>query len=472
MRAAPLVLALALLAPAVLALGAPREEATFVVQVRAQVDLVPALLAAGLAPLDTLAVVPAALVRADSEQAARLARDPRVASVEPNVALQFDLSTSTTATRARPVWDPARAATVGLEAIQGDDGAFIDGAGVGVAIVDTGINGLHPDLPWKLKVAQNFLALPGGAAGEPGDPLSDAPLLFLDVPDSTPRETHGHHVAGILAGLGNGLPTAAYKGAAPGATLTSFSSATADLWFAAKAWEWIFEHGAEQSPPIRVVSNSWGIANGACDPDITLSVIQRKLVLERGITMVFSAGNSGGDGSNDNARTQFKCGYGGLIGVANYNDHDTATRDAELSSSSSRGLASDPTTWPDLSAPGVNIYSAAALNQQPPTTTYTALSGTSMSAPQVAGAVALLYDAHAGITPVQAECLIEETAHKFAADGAYATSADRRHDGSHFAKGHGLLDAHAAVLAALDLKHGVLVGAAAACASVDPITEN
>lgn len=463
MRAAA-VLALTLALPAALALVADPAAPTFVVGARDEAALLGALARAGLAPLDALESVPAALVRADARALAVLARDARVTSIEANVPLEFDLSTSTTATRARPVWDEERAQTVGLHAILDDDGNPIDGRGVGIALVDTGVNGAHPDLPWKLKVARNFLAVP--------DPLSADPLAFVDVPDSTPTATHGHHVAGILAGLGNGLPQGAYKGAAPGATLTSFSAATADFWFAAKAWDWVFAHGAEQDPPIRVVSNSWGIANGPCDPEHALSKIQRRLVLERGVTMVFSAGNSGGDGSTDNTRSQFRCGYGGLIGVANYDDLNVASREGPLSATSSRGRASDPTSWPDVSAPGTNIYGPAALNQPPPTTTYTAMSGTSMAAPQVAGALALLTQAHDGLSPAQAECLVEETAYKFADSGAYASSADRRHDGSHFAKGHGLLDAHAAVRAALDLKHGALVGAAATCAGVDPLTEN
>ena len=72
-----------------------------------------------------------------------------------------------------------------------------------------------------------------------------------------------------------------------------------------------------------------------------------------------------------------------------------------------------------------------------------------MSAPHVAGIVALMLQADGALTSAQVERILESSAYKFSDGGAYSSSADPAANGSHHAKGHGLADAYAAVLAAL-----------------------
>jgi hypothetical protein len=140
--------------------------------------------------------------------------------------------------------------------------------------------------------------------------------------------------------------------------------------------------------------------------------------------------------------------------VASYNDGQNGNRDNQLSDFSSRGKAVDPTTYPDLSAPGELITSACrpqlAICQGAPSydnRNYQTISGTSMAAPYIAGVVAQLAQANPGITPGEGEQLLEDTAHPFAAGAAYA--ADPRNPGSEtaFDKGHGLVDVQALLAA-------------------------
>ena len=441
--------------------------------------------ALGLNVLDTLRVVPAALVAGSPDALAALAGAPGVLRVETLSPVTYDLASATLASRAKAVWDDAAAASLGLAPLRDDAGNVIDGNGITVAVVDVGLNAHHPDLPYRTKVVRNLYPLSLAPNSYPSaDPFAGRVDAWIDAPATGLFTTHGNHVAGIVAGTG-AASLGKHRGAAPGASLVGFGdhgrpSASlgfpfgAGSWYYAKAWEWVYEHGHAVTPPIRVVTNSWGYAHGPCDPTITLSRLQQKLVLERGIVMVFSAGNLGGDGTANNVRTQPQCGPEGVLGVADYDDLDSGTRSGRLSASSSRGNASDNRTWPDLSAPGTAIVSAGGMGQARAGQLYFEASGTSMAAPHVAGAVALVLQAHPALGPAEVECLLEQTAHKFDAAGSggpYATGHnDSRFDGSHHARGHGLLDAHAAVVAALDLSRGHLVGAAWRCAGAHPWT--
>ncbi|HEX9969188.1 MAG TPA: S8 family serine peptidase, partial [Acidimicrobiales bacterium] len=127
-----------------------------------------------------------------------------------------------------------------------------------------------------------------------------------------------------------------------------------------------------------------------------------------------------------------------------------------LDSSSSRGLRTDPTTFPDLSAPGATITSACG-PQLPvcylhgdtgdDNREYYTIGGTSMAAPHVAGIVAQLLEADPTLTPGKIELLLEDTAYKFTAGGKYGEQVDATNpdDTTSFDKGHGLVDAKAAV---------------------------
>ena len=163
-------------------------------------------------------------------------------------------------------------------------------------------------------------------------------------------------------------------------------------------------------PPIKVTNNSYGpTGGGEFDPQSATVKLQRALAAE-GVVTVWANGNDGGDGSENLTNPPGQDPTGGVLSVASYNDLDTGTRDGELSDFSSRGQAGDPSTYPDISAPGDMITSSCrpylvicstGLDPQNgpgalDVGTFNTISGTSMAAPHIAGIVAQLSQADPG----------------------------------------------------------------------------
>jgi serine protease AprX len=115
----------------------------------------------------------------------------------------------------------------------------------------------------------------------------------------------------------------------------------------------------------------------------------------------------------------------------------------------------DPSTWPDISAPGENIVGACRAYLPVCSTglkprsgpglldlaSYNTLSGTSMAAPQIAGIVALLFQVDPSATPAEIERVLKSTAFR------YSSGAPYQHVGEYstsFDKGTGLVDTVAA----------------------------
>ena len=180
--------------------------------------------------------------------------------------------------------------------------------------------------------------------------------------------------------------------------------------------------------------------------------------MAEGVVVVWANGNDGGDGSANLSNPPGVDPIPGVISVASYNDQETGTRDGALSSFSSRGLATNPATWPDISAPGENITSscrlylpicATGLNPQNgpgllDLGTFNTISGTSMAAPHIAGIAAQLFQANPSATPAQVEDAMKSTAHKYTDGAAYepAPLGTTSYD-----KGYGLVDVVAAAQA-------------------------
>jgi serine protease AprX len=178
-----------------------------------------------------------------------------------------------------------------------------------------------------------------------------------------------------------------------------------------------------------------------------------------GVTVVFSAGNSGGDGSG--AETSLECASPtrGVICVANYDDMDMGLRSGSISPQSSRGMVGDPGTWPDISAPGSAITSTCRrtlpvcnLLGGGPDDDYATLSGTSMAAPHVSGIVAQLLQVRPSLTPRRVEDVLEDTAYQFEWGAAYERDPLNPGHTSSFEKGHGLVDVLTAIRWVLDKK--------------------
>ena len=227
--------------------------------------------------------------------------------------------------------------------------AGYDGSGVTIAVLDTGIDADHPDLAGKITAVENF----------------------SDSPDPGDRYGHGTHVASIAAGVG------------PGAELLSGKVISDDGW-GLNSWiiagmEWAASQGAD------IVNMSLG--GGATDGTDPLSEAVNQLSAEHGTLFVVSAGNDSWDYtvSSPGAATAAL-----TVGAVD--------RDDSLASFSSRGpRVMDNAIKPEITAPGVGIVAARADGTsmgRPVDELYTAASGTSMAAPHVAGAAALLAQAH------------------------------------------------------------------------------
>jgi serine protease AprX len=360
-------------------------------------------------------------------------------------------------------------ATRGLEARQtlvGANGTALNGTGVSIAVIDSGIDPTHPAFAGA-KVVRSLKSVCL-------DESSTDTNCIMDVPSGVDTDTvslggHGTHVSSIAAGrsvtLSDGTTV---SGAAPEAKIVSLSTGTAVVILSAdSSLNWVLEHHTKpcgeavpvaQCPAIKVVNNSYGPQGGGkFDPESATAKLQRQLVKE-GVVMVWAAGNDGGDGSKSLTNPPAQDPTGGIISVASYNDQGTGTRSGPVSAFSSRGVKTDPLTWPDISAPGENIVGAcrayllicsSGLKPQSgpgilDVGSYNTLSGTSMAAPQITGIVALLFQTNPTATPAEIEKALKSTALHYSNGapyqqvGGYLTSFD---------KGTGLVDTVAAAKA-------------------------
>lgn len=415
----------------------------------------------GLTPLRDLKRIAVTIARGTPSQVQFAARQPGVTYVEGNQPIEFHLGSSHEATRSEEA-----------SASLARDGRTLDGAGVSVAVIDSGIDPTHPfftDSDGESIVVANLKHVCGVIVSEPGNCFVDVgPLVDTDTASAG---GHGTHVNGIVAGqrvdLANGEQL---RGAAPGARLVSLSMGAGLVIINAHlGLEWVLENHAapcgvgispEQCPPIKAVNNSYGpVGGGEFDPNGAAVKLQRALAAE-GVVTVWSNGNGGGDGSTNQSNPAGQDPTLGVISVASYFDENTGTRDGVLSEYSSRGDKQRPPTWPDISAPGQSITSACRpylaicstgsdpQNGAGPTDigAYNTISGTSMAAPHIAGIVAQLFQADPTATPAELEHALKSTAYRYTDGAAYQTVGDDSGSfPSSFDKGAGLVDVAAAV---------------------------
>ena len=383
-----------------------------------------------------------------------VAEDDAIEALEANRRLKLFTETSHKATRGQEVLDGA---------ITMPDGSTIDGSGIGVAVVDSGIDGTHPDLVDRMGgnvkiVCTTPQPVATSLTGftECLGPKTAVPLEDTDHPS---LGGHGTHVAGIVAGDGT-ASDGRYHGSAPGATLYGVSVGTLILVEnGLDGLAWVLENHDQVAPAIRVVNNSWGGGNYEYDPENApfhkaMWKMQDALIAE-GVTPVWAAGNGGGNGTASTIAGECVNPTPGLICVANYDDKNTGTRNGSITSSSSRGAANDPSDWPDVSAPGTQITATCritlpvcATGADPAEPDYSTLTGTSMASPHVAGIVAQLLQANPGLSPAQVENILEDTAYKFTWGAPYVADPYNPDDTTSFEKGHGLVDVVSAITAA------------------------
>ncbi|MCP2323091.1 subtilisin family serine protease [Hamadaea flava] len=254
--------------------------------------------------------------------------------------------------------------------------AGFTGAGVKVAILDTGIDLTHPDLQGKVLASQSFV---------PGEDVQDG-------------HGHGTHVASTITGSG-AASGGKYKGVAPGAQLligkVLDNYGGGDYSWIVAGMEWAAANGA------KVISMSLGGTDTPGDDPLEQAVAD--LSQRYGVLFVVAAGNNwyaktiGTPGSSPAALT-----------VAAVDKQDA------MAYFSSRGPApGELNAKPDISAPGVDIVAAHSSTGEmmgEPGEIYTSASGTSMATPHVAGAVAILAQEHPEWTGQQLKAALTSTA--------------------------------------------------------------
>ena len=433
-----------------------------------------AVAAAGLVEQQRWSLVDVVVGVGTAAQVEALRDQEGVLRVEGDQPLSFSLQTAHEATRS----NEARATYTA------PDGSVVDGTGVTIAVIDSGIDATHPMFQrgGKTTVVRNLKNVCGTTTFTTPS-LNET--CFRAVPgndtDTTSAGGHGTHVAGIAAGVPVTTVSPAGKqlrGSASGATLVGLSvGAGLGLLDAQAAQNWVLEHqqnpcrpAAAQTasevdadcPPIRVTNHSYGPAgdpeDGNSFDERAIAVQLQRALVKKGVVAVWAAGNSGGDGSVALTNPSGMDPTPGIVMVASYDDDQKGSRDHKLSGFSSRGKAGEPSTYPDLAAPGQRITSACRVYLTVCSTgfdpvdggNYNTISGTSMAAPYVAGVVAQLFEADPSLTPAEVEDVLEDTAHKFTAGGAYEGDPLNTDDTTSFDKGHGLVD----VLEALRLVSG------------------
>jgi serine protease AprX len=344
----------------------------------------------------------------------------------------------------RPVSGTLEHATAAVGAGWVREQMGLDGTGVGVAIIDSGVANWHDDLG------------------------SEAVVHFVDfVTDLfVPHDDYGHgtHVAGIIAG--NGYDSGgARRGIAPGASLTVLKVLDEDgdghISNVIAAIDYAVEHRDRFNIRVINLSVATGVYESYTTDPLTLAALR---AVNAGIVVVTAAGNLGRSAKG-------AVQYGGItspgnapwvltVGATNHQG-TTARGDDTIAPFSSRGPTHiDRAMKPDLVAPGVAIESLAdagsTMYQLNPasrlagtvdtaTLPYLTLTGTSMAAPVVAGTVALMLEANPELTPNLVKAILQYT-------------AERRPRYELTAQGGGFLNARGAVQLATALA-GVPAGA-------------
>lgn len=306
-----------------------------------------ALEAKGIEVKDTIShVMKASVVVADAQEIDAVKKSKDVASVELDQKVSINAATS--------LWGLDR-----VDQRSGRDGQYnigSEGTGVNVYVIDSGINSSHNEFTGRL--------LPGFNALNDGTGTTDC-------------NGHGTHVSGTIAGTVYGVAKKA--NVVPIKALQCDGSGWSSTVVA--GIDWAISHHQAGQPAVLNLSIG-GFSAASMDYAVQNAI-------NDGITVVASSGNSGQD-----ACLTSPAKVGPAITVAATDINDTQVSWANYGS------------CVDIQAPGINIQSAWNNSA----TGYNTLSGTSMAAPHVSGAAAVLLSRDRSLTPAQVHQKIIEDA--------------------------------------------------------------
>lgn len=348
-------------------------------QIRASIDAVLAKhkLAAktagpGEPAITRLTTVPAFAITVSAAELERLAKDPRVKAINYDRPMHRHLDAT------RPL--------IGMPSVHAGGGT---GVGYSVAVIDDGVQRNHPFIglsrliPTREACFLDFNGCPDGTNEQIGTGAGAA----------AEGQSHGTHVSGIV--LGNRASGSPRKGVAPAAKLIPINIFGDDDGTSFSTIQRAFEHVEDlvitSNATLKIatinMSVGGGFASGNCDSDPAMVLLKPVIdnLRVRGVLSVISAGNE-----YERAAMGFPACLSSMVSVA---------------ATSRRGVVSSytnvsPTT--DLFAPGGEFESCVVSSVQ--TNAYDAFCGTSMAAPHVAGAVAVLKQK----APTASACKIED----------------------------------------------------------------
>lgn len=288
-----------------------------------------------------------------------LMNDPRVDYIEPNIAMSI-VSAQPMPTGLTRIYADADALK-----IDGSDAFPVD---VDVAVLDTGIDVDHPDL--NVVGGANCLYYTGKG---PHRRVYQCDVSLGGDDD----HYHGTHVAGTIAAIDNSIGVV---GVAPGARLWALkvldSQGSGSMGGIIAGIDWVVEQG-----DIEVINMSLGGSGTSSAMNTSVSN-----AVASGVTVVVAAGNSNADSSGFTPANA-----PGAITVSALADFDglAGGSGSPTCRSDIDDTLADFSNWGsivDIAAPGVCIFSTYPLERG----SYNTISGTSMAAPHVAGAAALL----------------------------------------------------------------------------------
>jgi serine protease AprX len=343
--------------------------------------------------------------------------NPLFSHISGDLPVAGDMSITNQVTGAVSVWQGTPGFLLGLGSVPG-----YTGAGVGVAILDSGI-ATHAALDSRVVARVNLVSDEPGVTGDPFG--------------------HGTHIAGIIGGNRTAalyVTPAFGGGSAPSVRLIDVrvlggrgSGRTSDV---IAGIEWVIAH--RQVYGIKVINLSLG--HPVTEPSANDPLCQAvAAAVAQGITVVVSAGNYGMTSSGAPV-------LGGItspgnspaaLTVGSLDTHDTLdSSDDTVAPFSSRGPARyEIVVKPDVVAPGTRIVSLEAQGSYISSTypqwhiagsaknAYLRLSGSSMSTAVVSGGVALLLNATPSLAPAQVKVAIQMGARYLPREGLIGAGA-------------------------------------------------